>query len=96
MRGLQVAFLSVLSVFSPSQKFSDSVDTTSHARRSKLITPAISDYIEDVRTSSNVHGLSVSVVSLDEGVEWGGWGEKTEEGDPVTGEVRLLAISYAE
>lgn len=85
---VQRAALWALTFLSP-QSFFHTPAKSSQYNDGKLITADVSQYIEDVRTNSEIHGLSVSVVSLSERAEFDGWGQRTEGGDPATGEVSL-------
>ncbi|KAH7908433.1 beta-lactamase/transpeptidase-like protein [Hygrophoropsis aurantiaca] len=50
----------------------------------EIMTPEFRASIDSVRQKSGIHGLAMAVIRPDGGVELGGWGERSEEGDPVT------------
>ena len=53
-----------------------------------VITPGFSNFVQRLLTDHHVKGLSLAVVRAD-GVEYGAWGNSTEEGDSVTPDVSL-------
>ncbi|KAJ7292878.1 beta-lactamase/transpeptidase-like protein [Mycena rebaudengoi] len=61
----------------------------------KIITDEFSSYIRNAMQAYNVSGLSLGVLRPDGQVEYGSWGNRTEEGDPVTPAVRSIHFSAA-
>jgi hypothetical protein len=62
-----------------------------------LITPEISEFIEELRERSNITGLTVSITSFqDNRTEVEAWGDKTEDGDAMTVEVSTLFCLHPE
>lgn len=86
-------------VFSPAHWLSDVPGAPLHASRleasqSRLLTPEVSKYISDLQKISNITGLTVGVVSLHDNItEFGAWGVRTEDGDPMTADVRIYLSS---
>ncbi|KAJ7292172.1 beta-lactamase/transpeptidase-like protein [Mycena rebaudengoi] len=54
------------------------------AQAPTVITDEFSKFVQDTMQANNVSGLSVGVLRPDDQVEYGSWGERTEEGDPIT------------
>jgi hypothetical protein len=54
------------------------------AQAPTVITDEFSKFVQDTMQANNVSGLSVGVLRPDGQVEYGSWGERTEEGDPIT------------
>lgn len=74
-------------------------DTISHlASLSKVkdvvITPDLSDWIREWMKNGTVPGLALGVVHLDGETEFGGFGNRTEDGDPVTESVCPFSPSF--
>lgn len=65
----------------------------SQSRRAKgsVITPAITDQINQILQNGTVPGYSVAIVHVGDGggVEYGVWGNRTEDGDLVQPDVRM-------
>ncbi|KAJ7292859.1 beta-lactamase/transpeptidase-like protein [Mycena rebaudengoi] len=77
--------LTALSVFLAAARASETqtpLDTGLHG--GKIITDEFSSYIRNAMQAYNVSGLSLGVLRPDGQVEYGSWGNRTEEGDPVT------------
>lgn len=55
----------------------------------RALTPDIVDHIQAVIKQHNVPGLSLAVIHADGETEFGAWGNKTEDGDPMTPDVSL-------
>ncbi|KAJ7162602.1 beta-lactamase/transpeptidase-like protein [Mycena crocata] len=56
----------------------------SHNYPSRVITDELSSYIQNQLQINNVTGLSLGVVLPNGKMEFGAWGNRTEDGDPVT------------
>lgn len=56
----------------------------------KILTPSLEEYIRAVKRAMNIPGLSVAVVHAEDETEFGAWGIRSEDGDPMTSDVRLL------
>jgi hypothetical protein len=56
----------------------------------EIITPKLSDFIQDVLTAANVPGISIGIVGPDGHTEFGAWGIKTDEGENLTPDVSNL------
>lgn len=71
---------------------------TSYGGIRQVLTPEFSDYIDRVLNQNSVPGISLGVVRKDGTFELGAWGSKTDDGEPVTPDVRcfLLAIILRE
>lgn len=55
-----------------------------NAGKGNNIVPAYSDFVGRILKESKISGLSLAVVRTDGRLELGAWGNKTEEGEPVT------------
>jgi hypothetical protein len=63
----------------------------------QVFTPEFSDYVGRVLNRNNLPGISLGVVRKDGTFELGAWGSKSEDGEPVTPDVRrLLAMIFQE
>ena len=58
-------------------------DAHDHDGARRVLTPALKDFIHDIVTQYPVPGLTLGVVHGDD-VEFGAWGRKTEDDDPIT------------
>ena len=56
----------------------------------QIITEEFSAFADGVRELHGVHGLSLGIVEADGSVEFGGWGNSTETGDPVNEDVSVI------
>lgn len=56
-----------------------------------IITPEFSDFVSGILNTSNISGLSLTIVRNDVNTEYGSWGRRTESGDPVTPTVRSIS-----
>ncbi|KAJ7292877.1 beta-lactamase/transpeptidase-like protein [Mycena rebaudengoi] len=77
--------LAALSVFLAAVRASETqvpLDIGLHG--GKIITDEFSSYIRNAMQAYNASGLSLGVLRPDGQVEYGSWGNRTEEGDPVT------------
>lgn len=63
--------------------------TSQDTKAPKIITPELSNYVEQTLKTYDVPGMSLAVVRKDGTVELGAWGHKTENGDPATPDVSL-------
>jgi len=63
-------------------------DTLHGHHKGTIITPQLSTFIEKTLALENITGLSVAVVPKHGEPEFHTWGYRTEDGDPVTPDVR--------
>ena len=61
-----------------------------------VITPQLSTFIANTLALGNITGLSIAVVPKSRKPEFRTWGYRTEDGDEVTPEVRLLPVHSLE
>jgi hypothetical protein len=66
----------------------------STSRRSPILDKSFNETIAGILAEHNVPGYSLVMVrpDADVEVEYGAWGIRNEEGDPMTPEVRLLSL----
>ena len=64
----------------------------SSPQASPIISNGVQEYIGDLVGKFNVSGLALTVVRPDGEVEYGSWGNRTEDGDKVTPEVSLSSV----
>ncbi|KAJ7292861.1 beta-lactamase/transpeptidase-like protein [Mycena rebaudengoi] len=77
--------LAALSVFLAAARASETQHPLSIGLHGgKVITDEFSSYIRNAMQAYNISGLSLGVLRPDGQVEYGSWGNRTEEGDPVT------------
>jgi len=48
--------------------------------------------VEEIRTNGPIPGISIGVVHPSGDVEYGAWGQKTEDGEAMTPEVSALIL----
>ena len=56
----------------------------------RIITGEFSAFADEARRLHGVRGLSLGIVKADGSVEFGGWGNSTETGDPVDEDVSVI------
>ena len=56
---------------------------------SQTITPAFVQYIEELMRNNSIPGLALAVVDSTGKAELGAWGNRTEDGDPMTSDVSV-------
>jgi len=66
---------------------------TLHDSTRQVLTPEFSDYVGHVLNRNNIPGISLGVIRKDGTFELGAWGNKTEDGEPVTPDVRRLLLA---
>ena len=66
----------------------DHQDPTKQKYNGTALDSQFSKYVEDVMHEWNVTGLALVVLKPDGSTEFGNWGKSTEDGDPVTPDVR--------
>lgn len=84
------------SIYGPQLIFEPSVEPMmlmDSERAPTIITHEFSAFVDDLLADWNVHGVAVAVVRSD-GVEYGTYGLRAEDGEPVTNEV-LQNTSHA-
>lgn len=64
--------------------------TSSNDEAKGIITDEFSAFANGVRELYGVRGVSLGIVKPGGSVEYGGWGNSTETGDPVTEDVSTL------
>lgn len=69
--------------------------TSSSKVKDVVITPDLSDWIREWMKNGTVPGLALGVVHLDGETEFEGFGNRTEEGDPVTVSVCPFSPSFS-
>ena len=88
---LLTGFLAVRSVLESAQEFFVGYDPVLRGKVAKrIITEEFSAFVDEVRESHGVRGLSLGIVKADGSVELGGWGNSTETGDPVNEDVSVI------
>jgi hypothetical protein len=63
---------------------------------SSVLSRELDSYIQDLLNNASIPGYALGIVRLDRGidaeVEFGNWGNKTEDGDKVTPDVSSLSL----
>ena len=54
-----------------------------------VITDEFNAFVQGVLNETGVHGLSLGIVKPDGSLEFGSWGNRTEDGDPVDPDVSV-------
>lgn len=89
-------FLAIAALFSNlvsvrGKLFSQAVfDSDSINLSGKIITPQLSSFVQGILNTSQIHGLSLAIVSKGGRPELGTWGARSEEGDEMTSKVCQL------
>ena len=84
---LLVPFLAALRPSSWQQRTTDPSSRGIFPRADVVVNEAFSADVQSLMGVSNVKGLSLVVVRPDGAVEFGSWGNRTEDGDKVTPDV---------
>lgn len=75
---------------SPLRPWLDKYFIASEPTHHPIINTEVTEYIENLIDLFNVTGLALTVVRPDGDVEFGSWGNQTEDGDKVTPEVSYI------
>lgn len=59
----------------------------------QVINKDFEEFVEKTRVDGSIPGLSIGIVRPDGQVEYGAWGEKTEDGEPMTPETLYIIAS---
>jgi CubicO group peptidase (beta-lactamase class C family) len=68
---------------------------TSRPSSKEILSPDIKEYIDSVVKRDHIPGLSLAFVFADGRTEFGNWGVRGEDGDPMTSDVRHTAVRVA-
>ncbi|KAJ7201961.1 beta-lactamase/transpeptidase-like protein [Mycena rebaudengoi] len=79
-----LAALSVLTFLAAASASDTQIPLNIGLHRGKVISDEFSTYIRNRTRTLNISGLALGVLRPDGQVEYGSWGNRTEEGDPVT------------
>lgn len=92
MKSLRTLSVFLTAVLFVDQGFQSVVSISSESpsgNNSQIITPAFVQYIEELMRNNSIPGLALAVVDSNGKAELGAWGNRTEDGDPMTSDTLL-------